>query len=445
MQPPPYDDPLKGNPKYRTVKELGRGGMGAVYLAEHRMLGTKVVVKLLHAKLSERDDLVDRLRLEAQTLARLEHPNLVRVTDFGETEQGQPFFVMEYLPGRSLREAVVARGGWLPVVEAIDLVQQTLKGLSYAHQAGLVHRDLKLDNLFLCDASEQAPHGQIRILDFGVAKVLDDASDAPQPLAVPTKTGMVVGTPRFFAPEQARGHKLDARADIYSLGMVIYSMLAGRGPFDDAKTITEMAKAHVLRQPQPPSTLASQAIPPALDAVILRCIEKLPEHRYQSADELSTALATVAAAATTSNAAQAWAATDYLGNAQGAPPSAPHTAERATVPQRRFPQQQQATAALPFAPAQAHGHAFVPPTEVLVSHAGHHAGGHAQLQAGQAPAMLQGAPLPATTPPHPQGPDRWAPTLVPQAPQAPPRLLWALLGLIVLVLLAAGLILALRS
>ena len=286
-------DPLDGSDKYRAIRELGRGGMGEVYLAEHVNLGSKVVVKLLHVELAARAGLVDRMRLEAQALARLNHPNIVRVSDFDRTPKGRPFFVMEYLPGRSLREEVVGRGGSLPFAEAIGITQQALAGLAYAHAAGLVHRDLKLDNLFVCDlavgASPQTPR-LIKILDFGVAKVLHGGSDAPSPLAVPTRTGMVVGTPRFFAPEQARGKKLDHRADIYSMGMVLYSMLAGRGPFDEATNLTEMAKAHVLRVPHPPSAYAAQQLPSELDAIVLQTIAKKPEERYQSATELSQAL-----------------------------------------------------------------------------------------------------------------------------------------------------------
>ncbi len=286
------NDPLDGSDKYRAIRELGRGGMGEVFLAEHINLGSKVVVKLLHVELSARTALVDRMRLEAQALARLNHPNIVRVSDFDRTPKGRPFFVMEYLPGRSLREEVVARGGSLPFAEAISVVQQALAGLAYAHGTGLVHRDLKLDNLFVCDAAADAnPLSRvIKILDFGVAKVLHGGDDAPSPLAVPTRTGMVVGTPRFFAPEQARGKKLDHRADLYSMGMVLYSLLAGRGPFDEATNLTEMAKAHVLQVPNPPSAYASQQLPSELDAIVLKTIEKKPEQRYQSATELSQAL-----------------------------------------------------------------------------------------------------------------------------------------------------------
>src|SRR5690606_3770089 len=281
MPPSVRHDPLDGSEKYRAIQELGRGGMGEVFLCEHVGLGSKVVVKLLHAELSDKSALVDRMRLEAQALARLNQPNIVRVTDFDRTPTGRPFFVMEFLPGRSLADLVAERGGVLPVPEAVNMVRQALAGLGAAHQAGMVHRDIKLDNLFVADATGH--DGQVRptikILDFGVAKVLAPTGDAPAPLAVPTKTGMVVGTPLFFAPEQARGQKLDHRADIYAMGLVLYNLLAGRGPFDDAANITEMARAHVFKVPDPPSRLAPQPVSAELDAIVLRAVQKKPEDR----------------------------------------------------------------------------------------------------------------------------------------------------------------------
>lgn len=288
------NDPLDGTGKYRALQELGRGGMGEVFLAEHIALGSRVVVKLLHAELSSKNTLVDRMRIEAQACARLNHPNIVRVTDFDRTPSGRPYFVMEYLPGKALGDLVKERGGFLPVAEAVDVVLQSLEGLSAAHAQGLVHRDIKLDNLFVCEAAAPGAKPLVKILDFGVAKVLDGAgSDAPAQLAVPTGTGVVVGTPRFFAPEQARGKPLDARADIYAMGLVLYSLLAGRGPFDEAKNITEMAKAHVFKAPEPPSHFAKQAIPDKLDAIVLRAIAKKPEQRFQSASEMSAMLSRV--------------------------------------------------------------------------------------------------------------------------------------------------------
>jgi len=292
-------DPLEGSDKYRVLKELGRGGMGEVFLGEHIALGTQVVIKLLHLELSNKSGLVDRMRLEAQACARLNHPNLVRVTDFDRTPKGRPYFVMEYLPGRSLSEEAEARGGYLPVAEALDMTRQALDGLAYAHEAGLIHRDIKLDNLFVVEPKKGTDKKIVKILDFGVAKVTDTGSDdAPAPLMVPTGMGVVVGTPRFFAPEQARGQKLDHRADIYAMGLVLYNLVAGRGPFDHCQTITEMARAHVLTPPAPPSQLAPQPVPAALDEVVLRAVAKAPDERWPSAEAFAEALAAIDATAT---------------------------------------------------------------------------------------------------------------------------------------------------
>jgi serine/threonine protein kinase len=292
----PDRDPLDGLTKYHVLETLGRGGMGEVFLCEHAMLGHRVVVKVLHEELSQRPTLVDRMRLEAQVLARLRHPNLVRVTDFDETPSGRPFFVMEHLPGRSLSDELRARGGVLPLREVLDVGLQALAGLAHAHERGLVHRDVKLDNLFLCDAPSPHLSRTLKVLDFGVAKLLDGHDGDLTPLAIPTAAGMVVGTPRFFAPEQARGLPLDARADVYAFGLCLYVMLAGRGPFDDCTTFVEVARAHVLRPPPPPSSMAPQPVPHALDELVLRCIAKTPDERPPSAAAVAAELSWLASA-----------------------------------------------------------------------------------------------------------------------------------------------------
>lgn len=268
--------------------------MGEVVAAEHVALGKRVVVKLLHSKLAERPDHVDRMRLEAQALARLAHPNLVVVHDYGRTAGGRPYIVMEHLVGRTLRDELKERGR-LPPAEAIDLVRQALAGLGAAHAVGLVHRDVKLDNLFVCD-----PVGGVRtlkVLDFGIAKVLPKASapSTPAPLAFPTEEGVALGTPRFFAPEQARGISVDARTDVYSAGLVLYALLAGRGPFDHVHALYDLALAQVEEVPEPPSVHAGVPLPPALERTVLRAIAKHPDDRFPSAAMFSAELARVAA------------------------------------------------------------------------------------------------------------------------------------------------------
>ena len=286
---PCYPDILSGT-AYRARHRLGEGSMGLVVEAEHRALGTLVVVKLLHQALVQRADFVDRMRIEAQSLARLRHPNLVAVTDFAVTPAGLPFLVMERLSGHTVADERARRGA-LPLEEAIDVVQQTLAGLGAAHEAGIIHRDIKAANLFLCDAS--AGRRTVKILDFGIAKVLASAPSgrAPQPLRYPTAEGTTVGTPRCLSPEQARGGPVDARTDVYAAGVLLYSLLVGVGPFDHIRGQMELLQAHVSLAPVPPSQRAAQLIPPSVEAAVMRALAKRPEDRFASAAEFSASLA----------------------------------------------------------------------------------------------------------------------------------------------------------
>lgn len=280
---------------YRALRKLGEGAMGLVVEAEHLALGHLVVVKLLHQALAQRADFVDRMRIEAQSLARLRHPNLVAVTDFSVTPAGVPFLVMERLAGHTVAEERGRRGA-LPVEEAIDIAQQTLAGLQAVHEAGIVHRDIKAANLFLCD--ESGGRRNVRILDFGIAKVLASAPSgrAPQPLRYPTAEGVTVGTPRCLSPEQARGAPIDQRTDVYAVGVLLYSLLVGAGPFDHLRNPVELLHAHVSITPVAPSQRATQPISPELDAVVMRALAKRPEDRFASAAEFSAALAEAAEA-----------------------------------------------------------------------------------------------------------------------------------------------------
>lgn len=291
----PGDSDVLSGTAYRARRWLGQGAMGLVVEAEHRALGNLVVVKLLHQALAQREDFVDRMRIEAQSLARLRHPNLVAVTDFSLTPAGIPFLVMEWLAGHTLADERAQRGA-LPLEEAIDLMRQTLAGLGAAHEAGIVHRDIKAGNLFLCDG----PPGRrtVKVLDFGIAKVLSSAPSgrAPQPLRYPTGEGVTVGTPRCLSPEQARGGPVDARTDVYAVGVLLYSLLVGVGPFDHIHGQMALLQAHVGIAPVPPSQRAAQSIPPDLDAVVMRALAKRPEDRFASAAELSAALAQVSSA-----------------------------------------------------------------------------------------------------------------------------------------------------
>jgi serine/threonine-protein kinase len=269
------------------LNRLGGGGMGEVFEVEHVPLRKVLVAKVLRAELTREPGLVDRMRVEAQALAALSHPNLVAVTDFGQTDDGRPFFVMERLRGGTLSDEIRARGA-LPVELAIDIARQMLRALSAAHAIGLIHRDIKLDNVFL----HQGPDGEriVKVLDFGVAKVLPRATELGlQPPSLATAEGAVVGTPRYVSPEQVLGRPVDERADLYAVGLVLYTMVAGRGPFAELKGI-ELLKAQATLKPKPPSAYAECRVPPALDALILRALEKQPEHRFASAKDLEREL-----------------------------------------------------------------------------------------------------------------------------------------------------------
>ncbi|WP_438005816.1 serine/threonine-protein kinase [Sorangium sp. So ce321] len=269
-------EPLPGTP-YAVVRLLGQGGMGEVYEVEHLELGRRFAVKLLHRCHAGRLDLSARMRAEARSIARLRHRSLPEVFDLGATEGGRPYFAMELLEGRDLRTEL-ARLGVVAVPTALGLVLQALSALSLAHAAGIVHRDLKLENLFLCD------DGTLKVLDFGVAKLLHDGASLTAPDAV-------IGTPRTMSPEQCAAQPIDPRADIYAMGLVLYELVAGRGPFDELRGRRDALRlAHCEREPPPPSRLAPQLIPAALERLILRALAKAPEHRFQTAADMEAAV-----------------------------------------------------------------------------------------------------------------------------------------------------------
>jgi serine/threonine-protein kinase len=279
-------DPLAGS-KYRVLRVLGEGGCAVVYEALHVELDKRFAVKVLKPLFIGDAMAMERMRVEAQALGKLRSPHIVDVSDLGRTEDGRPYFVMPCLVGRTLVEEL-RRRRYLPADEAIELVQQLLTGLGAAHRAGLVHRDVKLDNLFLCDEAGGRP--VLKILDFGIAKVLPGAA-GPEPPGIRTQDGTVLGTPRFIPPEQALGREVGPPADLYGAGLVLYELLTGRDPFHQVTGFTPLLRAHVSEDAPPPSRIAPQPIELALDDVVMRALAKRPEDRYASAEELSDALA----------------------------------------------------------------------------------------------------------------------------------------------------------
>ena len=259
-----------------------------MFLVEHLDIGRKFVAKVLLAELARRAQVVDRMRLEAQALGRLSHPNIVSVANVGTTADGRPFFVMEFLEGRTLAAEVRERG-LLPVSEAVTWTCELLAALSAAHAIGIVHRDIKPDNLYL--ARSESGARVLKVLDFGIARVLPDApAAAPLPLSVPTTTGAVIGTPRFASPEAAAGERVDGRADLYGAALMLYTMLAGRGPFDHVHGDKSFLAAHTSERAAPPSAYAREPVPTELDHVVLKALEKDPDARFRTALEFQREL-----------------------------------------------------------------------------------------------------------------------------------------------------------
>lgn len=252
-------------------KPLGRGGVGEVYEVEHALLGRSAALKVMHEGLAGQIGIAETLADEARMLAAIRHPRLVDVLDLNILEEdGRPYLVLELLDGRDLRKEL-RRLRSFSVRSAIEIGIQALDGLCALHRAGIVHRDIKLENLFLC------ADGTVKIIDLGAAESLTKARRHGRP---------ALGTPRVMPPEQASGKPVDERADLYAMGLVLYELIAGRGPFDDVETAEALQWAHAERAPLPPSQLAEQPIPQALDALILRALAKDPDHRFPSADAM---------------------------------------------------------------------------------------------------------------------------------------------------------------
>ena len=258
--------------RYRLIERVGSGGMADVWAADDLQLGRKVALKLLYRRFAQDSEFVERFRREASHAAGLQHPNIVSVYDRGEWE-GTYYIAMEFLEGRSLKQVIQAEGA-LPPARAIDITIQILKAARFAHGRGVIHRDLKPHNAIL-EPSED----RVKVTDFGIARA--GASDM-------TETGSIMGTAQYLSPEQAQGHAVSAASDLYAIGIVLYELLTGRVPFDGDSAVT-IALKQVTEQPLPPSHV-NPAVPPALDAVVLRALEKDPASRFVDADEFIAAL-----------------------------------------------------------------------------------------------------------------------------------------------------------
>jgi serine/threonine-protein kinase len=253
---------------YRVIRPLGSGGMGDVYEAEHELLGVRRALKVLSRRLSGRDDLAERMRVEARALAQLRHPNIVQVHDLGISSDGRLFFAMELLSGTTLRD-VIGQVGRLKVDQAVRVACEVLDALGAAHARGMIHRDVKPENVFLLE------DGHLKLLDFGVAKAV--AGNQP----ALTAAGMAVGTPRYMAPEQAQAMAVDARADLYSVGVVLWEMLVGRPPFAELDAIGAAVAAATRGIP----TLEEMGVSAPAD--VLRAVRKATaldrDQRYSTA------------------------------------------------------------------------------------------------------------------------------------------------------------------
>ncbi|HEX5719018.1 MAG TPA: protein kinase [Thermoanaerobaculia bacterium] len=266
-------DRVLGN-SYRLVEKVGEGGMGAVYRAVDLMLDRDVAIKAIRPELAREPEIVERFRSEARLLARVSHPAIATIYSFFQ-DGDDLFLAMEFVRGRSLSRVLESEGA-LPWDQAVRLLSAAMEGIEVAHRAGIIHRDLKPDNLMIGEA------GTVKVMDFGIARAAGSGHL--------TRTGLLVGTLRYMAPEQIQGEEADHRVDIYALGTVLYQTITGRSPFD-GKSDYAIIRAQIEEMPPPPSTVVP-AIPGWLDRAVLRALAKKPAERFQSVEEMRRFLAT---------------------------------------------------------------------------------------------------------------------------------------------------------
>jgi serine/threonine-protein kinase len=284
------DDPLIGRTLpggYLMLELVGIGGMGRVYRAEQTALGRTVAVKIIHPHLVGEENAAARFITESRAASRLNHPNSVGIIDFGKSPDGQLYLVMEFLRGKDLARVAYEEGP-LPFRRVVDVLRQTLAALAEAHTQNIIHRDLKPENIILEPVRSGGDF--VKVVDFGLAKI---RADQNQPSI--TSPGIVCGTPEYMSPEQARGDPLDARSDLYAVGVILFQLLTGRLPFE-AESPTQVVLAHLTKPPQDPRAAAPERrIPDDLAEICLKALSKEPKDRFQDSDELAGALATAMA------------------------------------------------------------------------------------------------------------------------------------------------------
>jgi serine/threonine-protein kinase len=278
-------DPLIGSTlsgRYRIIRKIGEGGMGIVYEAEHVLIEKRVGLKVLREDFSNRFDVVERFRQEAKSASKIGHEHIIDISDFGVTQSGANFFVMELLQGRDLAEEL-SKIGPLSPRRALAIVLQCAEALGAAHDKGIVHRDMKPENIFLVERRSEEDF--VKIVDFGIAKMSDIETGGPGRKL--TKTGMIFGTPEYMSPEQGAGKPLDHRVDIYALGIILYELLTGRVPFM-GDTFMGILTQHMFEQVPPLKTFNPRCnVPDEVERIVFRAVAKDPDERYRSMEEFA--------------------------------------------------------------------------------------------------------------------------------------------------------------
>jgi serine/threonine protein kinase/tetratricopeptide (TPR) repeat protein len=279
---PPHGHTLAGKVmrgKYKLLRKVGEGSMGTVYEAEHVQLHKRVAVKVLHPDLYLSEEALNRFQHEGIAAGRFTHPNAIQIFDFDKGEDDTVYLAMEYVDGRTLRD-IIHRDGALPVARAVRIVEQILRALGEAHRQGIIHRDLKPDNIMVLPEESSDDPVSVKVLDFGMAKIKDYSE------TLRTQAGRIMGTPLYMSPEQSTGDAADRRSDIYSAGLVLYEALTGKPPFQ-GKSVTEILLKQGSEKAIPPSQKRPDLdIPAAIDGVVMKALEKNPDDRYQTADEM---------------------------------------------------------------------------------------------------------------------------------------------------------------